>query len=96
MDGDLMAEAQPAFCLERQTANRQTHVHTEKRKKEKRGILLTSISLSAAAKTWESDGRVGEGGKKNIREPVRRHKRSEKSKGEGLGTAEAGGALLEF
>lgn len=54
MDGDLMAEAQPAFCLERQTANRQTHTHTHrhKRKKEtkkKTGILLTSISLRASS-----------------------------------------------
>lgn len=61
-----MAEARPAFCLERQTANRQTLAHSQThRKKKKTGILLTSISLKAssvsgAAKTWESDGRVGE------------------------------------
>lgn len=91
MDGDLMAEAQPAFCLARQTANRQTHArtHTQKRKKEKTGILLTSISLrassvSAAAKTWESDGRVGEGGgKRTLGNPSDATKRLEKSKREG-------------
>lgn len=54
MDGDLMAEAQPTFCLERQTANRQTHVHTNRQKrknerKKKTGILLTSISLRASS-----------------------------------------------
>lgn len=27
MDEDLMAEAQPAFCLQRQTANKQAHKH---------------------------------------------------------------------
>lgn len=37
MDGDLMAGAQPAFCLERQTANTQTH--------KNRGILSMSDSL---------------------------------------------------
>lgn len=39
MDGDLMAEAQPAFCLDRQTANRQTHTHTQKRKKKNRNSV---------------------------------------------------------
>lgn len=75
----------PAGLLSGEADSKQTNTCTHRKKK--RGILLTSISLSAATKTWESDGRVGEGGKKNIREPVRRHKRSEKSKREGLGTA---------
>lgn len=38
---DLMAEAQPAFCLGRQTANTQTH--------KNRGILSTRVSLKASS-----------------------------------------------
>lgn len=67
----------PVGLLSEKADSKQTNTctHTEKRKKEKTRILLTSISLrassvSAAGETWESDGGVGDGGERDTEKLV--------------------------